>query len=696
MIDIKKRIFDSKTLEYRNSNRNKVKDKNRNKYSKSQKCLKLNPNELTNNFDCTLETIEFNNSLSSSEKKESKKMLDQNKKFYLNNSQISELYQEEINYNIDDTTKNNHETTDSSKIKKENEYQCEYEISNSDEIDNNDNINKNSDNNYSKKQYCFEEKNKYIKELEKKIESQENIIYNLLDFKNTLCGKTSHNFYSKRVPVNYFRFSSLGNKFNNECCKNKDKKKKEEDDMKNKSNERKLSNKINNNNIDKKRNSIIDKYNILYSKYLQLSNDFKYLNNNNLINGMSQIKNECNNLQEKNTMLNNKIEEKNKIIEKLKNENNYIKQKYDTNCKIQYILGGEEEKDVIKNLKQQVETFKKDLVLSQAMVNSLKSEIQQLNEKNKNLQDKINIKYNEINTNNLNKNNMNDKYIFAFNENSPPNMALATQFNMNKNFNIDDIKNDIFLNLKTSLNNKNKLLSKVLAENNELRKKLKNFDSFLPEFNYTSKENNEDEVTLKKLKKFEEKYKYFYEYIKGMKKSIEKIYEDIRIIFNKYNNKIGNKILSDKFIFELYELRKEYNHLKEIDMYNLDIADDKKCIKLYKNIVKLLSDELENVMKDKKNEILRNPGLYDTKSLNLNVLNTVQNNNNLNNDNNILIDYDNKYHYNTTDMLFNDKNKNNTSSRNSIKNKMNDIYNFKYIKNSEDFNKIENNYKTFY
>ena len=73
-----------------------------------------------------------------------------------------------------------------------------------------------------------------------------------------------------------------------------------------------------------------------------------------------------------------------------------------------------------------------------------------------------------------------------------------------------------------------------------------------------------------------------------MKINIKTIYEDILKICNKYTIKNENNIFSDKFIFDLYEIRKQYNNIKKIDMYNLDFKDDEKCIILFKNIMKLL------------------------------------------------------------------------------------------------------------
>ena len=87
-----------------------------------------------------------------------------------------------------------------------------------------------------------------------------------------------------------------------------------------------------------------------------------------------------------------------------------------------------------------------------------------------------------------------------------------------------------------------------------------------------------------------------------MKINIQKIYDNIPLIFNKYSNKNENNILSDIFIFDLYDLRKSYNNIKKIDLYNLDITDDEKCINILTNIIKLLIEELEKVMKKIKSD----------------------------------------------------------------------------------------------
>ena len=69
-----------------------------------------------------------------------------------------------------------------------------------------------------------------------------------------------------------------------------------------------------------------------------------------------------------------KINSKNKIIKNQQKQITEIKKVKNEN--------NEEEKDLIKNLREQTEAFRKDLVLSQAMVNSLKAEIEVLKKSN--------------------------------------------------------------------------------------------------------------------------------------------------------------------------------------------------------------------------------------------------------------------------------------------------------------------------
>ena len=676
------RKLNSKTIENLGF-KNLIKDKKRYKYSKSQNTFNIHPKDLINNFKFH-ETLETNNSLTLSECQT--EIINENSKdFYKNNSNIKDSYDEEINYNIDEiTNKNDHDTTDSSKIKKANEIKI-----------NNEKINEpvfyceRSHKNSTQKEYWLEEKNRYIQELEKQIQSQQNTINNLLKNKKLfqeriykLNNKNKTNF-----DENEYFFASLENNQNYGYSNRKMLKKLSKEDIKN----RTYNNKFNNKKIEKMSNSfeeknknLKDKYNVLYSKYLQLNNDFKYLNNNNSLKEINQIKYKYEKLLQEYRILQDMVEQKNKIIEKQKNEIKKIKN--NENCKIQYILGGNEEKEIIKNLKQQVEVFRKDLVLSQAMVNSLKSELEQLN-KNNNKSISHNLKTN------LNRSNTMDNYIFTFNDNKSINQSITPVSQSGKLINYNDIiyNNDNSQNLINSINNKNKLLTKVLAENNQLRKRLQKFDSFLPEFeDKTYNDEKLEELNDKKIiKKYEEKFKYFNRYIKKVKAIIAKIFEDMPQIINKFTSNTDNKYLSDKFIFDLYRLRKEYNDIKKIDFYNLDITDDENCIKIFNNINKILIEELEKMIKDKIVENENNQKyLYDIKTLKINDLNENKNykfENNINNiikkekspifDNDILIKNNKDKKRNISDLKKEYEKKN-------INQKLK--YNFEYGKNTND------------
>ena len=181
-----------------------------------------------------------------------------------------------------------------------------------------------------------------------------------------------------------------------------------------------------------------------------------------------------------------------------------------------------------------------------------------------------------------------------------------------------------------------------------------------------------------------------------MKLNIKTIYEEIPMIFNKYTIKKENKSLSDKFIFDLYDIRKEYNNIKKIDIYNLDIKDDEKCIKIFKNIMKLLIEEIriQQIINNKNNEIktIHNLKYEDTKKLNINDLNTKKDINNENDINSIII----KSNVFDSELLNNDNKKKiqyiseyNSKNNKINKSTQNEIYNFEYGKNAEEYKFLE-------
>jgi len=547
---IKSRTID--IINNQNSNRKK-----QNKFSKSQTTSNLHKYELFNKKKRLKNYIINNISNSSSEKE-------------------NELYDEEINYNID-STKNIHDTTNCTNFQKDHKKDDSNTL----------NIEDISDKHLAQREYWLEEKNSYIQELEKKIKKQNNIISGLLNNDNSSNTKISnyqdktnnsnslldYNYQNKKMVQNYGKKEQKSKSFLEEFTNNEININETTNNSIKYSNKSKTSNSI---------NKPKDKYDTLYSKYLNLLNDFKYLNNNNNEKVANKMKNKYNSLLEENKNLKSKLKSKNKII---KNQ-----QKEITDIKKWKTKNDEEEKDLIKNLREQTETFRKDLVLSQAMVNSLKAEIEDL--KKANNSNKIK-NANKKNRNNNKDDYIFDKYNFTFNNNNNQSPHMPSTNNLEKinktnYFNNDYLSNDLII----SQNNKNKLLAKVLQENNLLRNKLKKFDSFLPNFIDICDENDIEEINKENLiKKYEEKFKYFSLYIKKIKMLINEIFKDIPITLNKYLNK--NNSLSEKFILSLYDLRKEYYTIRKIDEFNLDITEDEKCIKIYMNLIKLLNKELE-------------------------------------------------------------------------------------------------------
>ena len=587
---IKSRTIDN--INNQNSSRRKP-----NKFSKSQTTSNLHKYELFNKRNRLKNYIINNNSNSSSEKDD-------------------ELYDEEINYNID-SLKNIHDTTNCTNLQKDHKKDDSNTI----------NIEDVSDKNIAQRDFWLEEKNSYIQELEKKIKKQNNIINGLLNNDNSSNTKLS-NYQDKTSNSNSLLDYNSQNKkmLNKNFVKKEQKSKTFLDEFTN--NEFNINETTNNSikysNKSKISNSINkpkDKYDTLYSKYLNLLNDFKYLNNNNNNEKNSnKLRGKYNSLLEENKNLKSKLKSKNKII---KNQ-----QKEITDIKNQKTKNNEEEKDLIKKLREQTETFRKDLVLSQAMVNSLKAEIEVL--KKANNSNKIKNS-NKKNRNSNKDNNLIDKYNFTFNNNnnqSPPlspSNNVVEKINKTNYFNNNDYpSNDLII----SLNNKNKLLTKVLQENNLLRNKLKKFDSFLPNFIDICDEDDIEEINKENLiKKYEEKFQYFSFYIKKIKMLINDIFKDIPSTLNKYLNK--NNFLSEKFILGLYDLRKEYYTIKKIDEFNLDSTDDEKCIKIYKNLIRLLNKELELFT----NNINSNTNLNDNALSNLSNLSSYNINNSIINNN---------------------------------------------------------------
>ena len=137
----------------------------------------------------------------------------------------------------------------------------------------------------------------------------------------------------------------------------------------------------------------------------------------------------------------------------------------------------DEANNIIQSLREQNETFRKELVLSQAMINSLKCELENNNDKN-------NLKNN--NRKRKSKNNLYEDYVKNVNIDEHEKNIGSYSKNKFANYNNNEdgintpknnMKYDQLINkieeLNYSLNKKNEILNSILIENNKLRNELK-------------------------------------------------------------------------------------------------------------------------------------------------------------------------------------------------------------------------------
>ena len=352
----------------------------------------------------------------------------------------------------------------------------------------------NSSNNIKNKNSSKENNNK-IKDLEQKIKFQEEQISQLLKYKNLNENKIKEKDSSNIIPLDLEIYDNSSISISNILPNNNNSNK----------NNRNKSIKIpkTNSDFNRQNNSYIqnEKYNILYQKYVKLLQDYKDLSNNSIhtTTEYTKIKTQYNEVKEKNNELLKEINKK------------------------------ESEKEKIKELTQQVEMFREELVLSQALVNSLKAELESKNKE---------------------KNNINNKSIF------------------------DNEK------IKATLKNNNMLLSSILQENNELRKKSTNYP-----FNNNDIINNNLLNNLQNnLNQYENKFDYFNEYMNNIKNKISLIFNDLKNIINNFEKNV--KFSKD--------IKLEINNLNNIDRFNLDSIDDEKCLQSYMNLVKFLLNDYKN------------------------------------------------------------------------------------------------------
>ena len=311
------------------------------------------------------------------------------------------------------------------------------------------------------------------------------------------------------------------------------------------------NNSINNSNENYNDND--DKYNSLIIKNKELIEENKNLNN--------IIKN--------NEMV---IEEQNSVILLLKTniENDFFK-----NNDIKKYITIENIVDFIK-LKNENEQYKKELVLSQALVNSLQSENQQLIKE----KEKLNIKKEE----------------------NKKDIEIESEYSQNtESINIDtedflsNSGNKIDMNIKES-----DLVNELIEENKQLKKLIQEATVKL---NYLlvneknnkliSDNNNILNIQLNEkiniIKVYEEKFDFFNSYISEMKSSFINMQNQLLNYINTYNKMANddlNSLLSNTFSNNIMKININIGNLIQIEQYNLESKPE---LDIHDIILKFLS-----------------------------------------------------------------------------------------------------------
>ena len=312
-------------------------------------------------------------------------------------------------------------------------------------------------------------------------------------------------------------------------------------------------------------------------------------------------------LQDKNKKLNEEIKKDELIIEEQKSyilllkasiENDFFK-----NNDIKKYITTENIIDFIK-LQSEKEQYKKELVLSQALVNSLQAENMRLTQSREDNSDFVNLETEDFLSNSENKI-------------SNTNMNTSRQ---------GDVINE--------LNKENNILKKLVQEAtiklNNLLINEKNEKILIDKNNVLSYQINEKNDIINN---FEEKISFFNNYITSVKNSFNQIKNYLINNINSYNkiaNEDLNSLLSNTFSQNIMKLSMQLSNTDDIEEYNLDIGPEIdlhnilseffSCIKdeffiLYEkvfqtnNYYKELNEknnELENQLRELSNNIMEN------------------------------------------------------------------------------------------
>ena len=416
-------------------------------------------------------------------------------------------------------------------------------------------------------------KDSYLDKLQLKIEEQEKIINDLNNYKY-LCEKRIKQLNPNEIlPIT----SNSLKKRNNMVQQNNN------------------DNNSYNQNINKK-------YELLNNKFEKLLNDYNEIVTNNNIHDTSSNTINIGTNSDRYKIMKEKYKkikaENKKIIELLKEETKACEMQKNVIDVLQQAINS----DICKNsnlkdyitvenivdftqIKMEAEQYRKELVLSQALVNSLKSEIELLNKEKK--------ENNFFSNNNPNLNNNIDNSSYNYNKVN----------NNNEDHNLIMSEN---LSLKSTLNSQAQLIKELMEENQSLKKlvdeatiKLNDCISNKNENNLNSEKLNHELNSVKnEIKQYEDKFTYFNEYITTIKSIFMKFQESLPKFINIYNklaNEDLNSLLSNSFSQAIIKLNNRINQLNKIEKFNLETNIESDLTNIIMELLHIVNNEFISV-----------------------------------------------------------------------------------------------------
>ena len=413
-------------------------------------------------------------------------------------------------------------------------------------------------------------KDSLIEQLQLKIEEQEKIIYELNNYKY-LCEKRIRQLNPNEIfPITNNSLYNYNNKMESHSKENN----------------------LYNQNINKK-------YELLNEKFEKLLNDYNEIINNNqdissnTINGGNNsdkyklLKEKYKKIKSENKKIIELLKEETKACEMQKNIIDVLKKALDNDiCKNNNLKNYITVDNIVDftQLKMEAEQYRKELVLSQALVNSLKSEIEQINKekeaKNFDLLNKQNLNPDmEVNNYNLNDNNRNEEQNLIMSEN---------------------------ISLKSNLNSQAQLIKELMDENQNLKKLV---DEATIKLNDCISNRNENNLNNEKLnielnsktneiKQYENKFIYFNEYI-GTVKSIFMNFQECLPkfigIYNKLANEDLNSLISNSFSQSIIKLNNRINQLNKLEKFNLETRLESDLTNIIMELLQILNNEFISV-----------------------------------------------------------------------------------------------------